>query len=91
MGYSGPNLGRGNHMSDQFHDDDIEFDFFEDVDTREEPAPQEQPVREERPPGGPRRPAQRPSGPGMPPKARLIGLIAAASSSSCSFPPQLHG
>jgi hypothetical protein len=63
-------------MSEQFHDDDIEFDFFEDVDTREQ-APEERP-REERPSGGPPRPPRRPSGPSVTPKARLIGLIAFA-------------
>lgn len=63
-------------MSDQFHDDDIEFDFFEDVDTREQPAPAE-PMGEERAaPGGGRRPPQRPPSAGVPPKARLIALIA---------------
>jgi hypothetical protein len=64
-------------MSEQFHDDDIEFDFFDDVDTREEPPPEERP-REGPPPGGPRRPPQRPPGAGMPPRARLIALIAGA-------------
>jgi hypothetical protein len=60
-------------MSEQFHDDDIEFDFFEDVDTREQ-APDEQP-RQPRSPGGPPRVPRRPSGPGLTPKVRLIGLI----------------
>ena len=39
MGYSGPNLGPGCLMSERFHDDDIEFDFFEDVDTSEQSPP----------------------------------------------------
>lgn len=64
-------------MTEQFHDDDIEFDFFEDVDTREQP-PSEERARDERPPGGPRRPPHRPPAQGLPPKARLIALIAGA-------------
>lgn len=64
-------------MSEQYHDDDIEFDFFEEeVDTREQPPPERS--RDERPPGAPPRPPRRPHGPGITPRARLIGLIAAA-------------
>ena len=60
-------------MSEQFHDDDIEFDFFEEVDTRE----QESPVRpREQGPGGP--PPRPPHESGITPRTRLIGLIAIA-------------
>ncbi len=56
-------------------DSDIEFDFFEDLETREEAPPQER--RAGRPPGGP--PPRRPhTGPGLTPTLRLIGLIAFA-------------
>jgi hypothetical protein len=56
-------------------DSDIEFDFFEDLETREEAAPQER--RGARPPAGP--PPKRPStGPGLTPTLRLVGLIAFA-------------
>ncbi len=63
-------------MSEQFHDDDIEFDFFdEEGDTREQ-TPSQPP--QERTGGGPppRPPRQSPGG--MSPRARLIGLIAVA-------------
>ncbi len=56
MGYSGPNLGPGCLMSERFPDDDIEFDFFEDVDTSEQSPPdwlheeQQQPEEQPRPP-----------------------------------------
>jgi hypothetical protein len=57
------------------YDSDIEFDFFEDVETREEAAPQER--KGARPPGGP--PPRRPSGgPALTPTLRLVGLIAFA-------------
>jgi len=76
MGYSGQNLGPDAPMSEQFPDDDIEFDFFEEVDTREQTPPERS--RDEGPPGAPPRPPRRPRGSGITPRARLIGLIAAA-------------
>ena len=63
-------------MSEQFHDDDIEFDFFEEVDTREQ-EPLERP-REQGPGGPPPRPPRSSDGSGLTPRARLIGLIAVA-------------
>ena len=62
-------------MNEQFHDDDIEFDFFEEVDTREQTPPQH-PRRSGRR-GPPPRPPRQSQG-GMSPRARLIGLIAVA-------------
>jgi hypothetical protein len=62
-------------MSEQFHDDDIEFDFFEEVDTHEQ-APTQR-VAEQRTGGGPPpRPPRQPQGAGLTPRTRLIGLIA---------------
>jgi hypothetical protein len=62
-------------MSEQFHDDDIQFDFFEEGDTREQASSQR--VTEERTGGGtPPRPPRQPQGAGLTPRARLIGLIA---------------
>jgi hypothetical protein len=68
-------------MSERFPDDDIEFDFFEDVDTREqsppdwlhdeEQAPREQPRPPRRQPGGG-------GGGGLSPRGRLIALIGGA-------------
>ena len=56
------------------YDSDIEFDFFDEPETGESPASPERP-RSQRPPGGP--PARRPPGhAGIPPTARLVGLIA---------------
>jgi hypothetical protein len=53
-------------------DSDIEFDFFEDLETHEEASPQER--KPGRPPGGP--PPRRPAGgPGLTPTLRLVGLI----------------
>ena len=63
-------------MSEQFHDDDIEFDFFEEVDTHEQ-VPPERP-RESGPGGSPPRPPRSSQGSGLTPRARLIGLIAFA-------------
>jgi hypothetical protein len=58
-------------------DSDIDFDFFEDLETREEPAPAER-ARGGRPPGQPP-PARPPArGPALTPTLRLIGLIAFA-------------
>jgi hypothetical protein len=56
------------------HDSDIEFDFFDEQETGEG-APSSDRPRSQRPPGGPppRRPTDRP---GIPPTARLVGLIA---------------
>jgi hypothetical protein len=56
------------------HDSDIEFDFFDEQETGEGPPNPDRP-RSQRPPGGPppRRPSDRP---GIPPTARLVGLIA---------------
>jgi hypothetical protein len=55
------------------HDSDIEFDFFDEQETGEGPPDPDRP-RSQRPPGGPppRRPSDRP---GIPPTARLVGLI----------------
>jgi hypothetical protein len=61
-------------MSEQFHDDDIEFDFFEEVDTRERP-PDPRP-RDSGPGEPPAAPPRRPSSGGVSPRVRLIGLIA---------------
>jgi hypothetical protein len=63
-------------MSETFHDEDIEFDFFEDLDTRERP-PRGEEERQPRP-AKPGRPPRRPAGPGLPPRARLVGLVAFA-------------
>jgi hypothetical protein len=82
MGYSGPNRGPGYLMSERFPDEDIEFDFFEDVETSEQSPPdwlhdeqQEEPL-EARPPrrqqGGPG------GGAGLSPRGRLIALIGGA-------------
>jgi hypothetical protein len=55
------------------HDSDIEFDFFDEPETGESsPPPGRQ--RSQRPPGPP--PPQRPEHRGIPPAARLAGLIA---------------
>lgn len=63
-------------MSETFHDEDIEFDFFEDLETREKPPPE---AREGAPgPRRPGRPPRRPAGPGLSPRARLAGLVAFA-------------
>src|SRR5262245_53948356 len=57
------------------YDDNIEFDFFDD-ETGEAPQPEEQ-SRRRRPPGGPpKRPQEHARG--IPPTARLVGLIAFA-------------
>jgi CARDB protein len=62
-------------MSEQFHDDDIEFDFFEEVDTHEQASTQR--VAEQRTGGGPPpRPPRQPQSAGLTPRTRLIGLIA---------------
>ena len=63
-------------MSEQFHDDDIEFDFFEEVDTHEQ-VPPERP-RDQGSGGPPPRPPRSSQGSGLTPRARLIGLIAVA-------------
>jgi hypothetical protein len=64
-------------MSEQFHDDDIESDFFEEVDTREQ-EPTDGP-REPSGPGGPPPRQPRPTrGGGLTPRARLIVLIGVA-------------
>ncbi len=55
------------------HDSDIDFDFFDDLETDEAPPQADRP-RAQRPSGGPpRRPQE---GPQIPPTARLVGLIA---------------
>jgi hypothetical protein len=55
-------------------DSDIEFDFFDEQEAGERPPSPDRP-RSERAPGGP--PPRRPSeGHGIPPTARLVGLIA---------------
>jgi hypothetical protein len=55
------------------HDSDIEFDFFDEPETGET-APQPGRQRSQRPPGPP--PPDRPQHRGIPPAARLAGLIA---------------
>jgi hypothetical protein len=55
------------------HDTDIEFDFFEEPDTREAARPERTVTRG---PRGPRRPARAPTG--LTPLLRLVGLIAFA-------------
>jgi hypothetical protein len=56
------------------HDSDIEFDFFDEQETGEGPPDPDRPRSQRPPPGGPppRRPSDRP---GIPPTARLVGLI----------------
>ena len=81
MGYSGPNLGPGSLMSERFPDDDIEFDFFEDVeDTREKSPPDwlhDEPQQPQEEPRAPRRAGGGVAG-GLSPRGRLIALIAGA-------------
>jgi hypothetical protein len=55
------------------HDSDIEFDFFDEPETGETPPPPGR-QRSQRPPGPP--PPERPQHRGIPPAARLAGLIA---------------
>ncbi len=55
------------------YDSDIDFDFFDDVETGETPPPADRP-RPQRPAGGPPRGSH--GGPQIPPTARLVGLIA---------------
>src|SRR5919199_4044116 len=55
------------------HDTDIEFDFFEEPDTRETARPERPATRG---PRGPRPPARTPTG--LTPLLRLVGLIAFA-------------
>src|SRR5262245_1085734 len=55
------------------YDSDIEFDFFEEPETGEAPAQSGRTRTQQRPPGGPPRPPERR---GIPPTARLAGLIA---------------
>src|SRR5437764_11539251 len=55
------------------YDSDIEFDFFDEPETGESPSQPGRP-RPQRPPGGP--PPKRPEPGGIPPTARLAGLIA---------------
>jgi hypothetical protein len=55
------------------HDSDIEFDFFDEPETGESPPPSGR-ARSHRPPGGP--PKRPPEHRGIPPTARLAGLIA---------------
>ncbi len=71
MGYSGPDFG-AKAMTER--DSDIEFDFFEELEPREPPPPEERPRG---PRGGPPRRSVR--GPtGFTPLLRLAGLIAFA-------------
>ena len=82
MGYSGPNLGPGCPMSTRPPDDDIEFDFFEDVDTSEQSPPDWLHEEEQPEPEQPRAPRRQPGGPGggagLSPRGRLIALIGGA-------------
>ncbi len=64
MGYSGPNLGPGCLMSERLHDDDIEFDFFEDVDTSEQSPPDWLHEEQEQPQEQPRAPRRQTGGNG---------------------------
>ena len=73
-------------MSERFQDDDIEFDFFEDVDTSEQSPPDW--LHEEEEEAAPRdepRPPRRKAGPGggggaggLGPRGRLIALVVGA-------------
>ncbi|HEU0304156.1 MAG TPA: CARDB domain-containing protein [Gaiellaceae bacterium] len=68
-------------MSERFSDDDIEFDFFEDVeDTREQSPPDWLDDEPEAPRDQPRAPRRQPGGPGggLTPRGRLIALVAGA-------------
>jgi CARDB len=56
------------------YDSDIEFDFFDDLETGESP-PSGRSQRPARPPGPPKRPPDEGGGRGIPPTARLLGLI----------------
>src|SRR5262245_18510422 len=56
------------------YDSDIEFDFFDDEPETDESPSQAGRSRPQRAPGGP--PSQRPGRGGIPPAARLAGLIA---------------
>src|SRR5439155_25359536 len=55
------------------YDSDIEFDFFEEPECGEGPPPRDRPPAR-RPPGN--GPPRRPGHVGIPPTARLVGLIA---------------
>src|SRR5688500_8518472 len=70
-------------MTERFQDDDIEFDFFEDVDTSEQSPPdwwQDEPEAAPRAePRPPRRQAGGGGGPGgLSPRGRLIALVVGA-------------
>src|SRR6476619_3769314 len=69
--YSGRGSRRAADMSE--HDSDIEFDFFDELETGESPPPTGR-ARSQRPPGEP--PKRPPEHRGIPPTARLAGLIA---------------
>ena len=56
------------------YDSDIEFDFFDEQETGESPSPGDRSRSQRTPPGGP--PARRTDHAGIPPTARLVGLIA---------------
>jgi hypothetical protein len=82
MGYSGPDLRPGPVMSERF-DDDIEFDFFEDVDTSEQSPPDWLHEEEKQPREQPRQPRRQSGGTGgggtgLSPRGRLIALIGGA-------------
>jgi hypothetical protein len=68
-------------MSERFSDDDIEFDFFEDVDTSEQSPPDwlhEDQQEPEEQPRAPRRQTGGNGGGGLSPRGRLIALIGGA-------------
>jgi CARDB len=82
MGYSGPNRGPGYLMSERFPDEDIEFDFFEDVETSEQSPPDWLHDEQQEEPLEPRPPRRQQGGPGggtgLSPRGRLIALIGGA-------------
>src|SRR5262245_18608505 len=83
MGYSGPNRGPGYLMTERYPDEDIEFDFFEDVETSEQSPPDWLHEEQQPPPEQPRPPRRQPGGgggggTGLSPRGRLIALIGGA-------------
>lgn len=82
MGYSGPNRGPGYLMTERYPDEDIEFDFFEDVETSEQSPPDWLHEEQQPPPEQPRPPRRQQGGggggTGLSPRGRLIALIGGA-------------
>jgi hypothetical protein len=68
-------------MSERFSDDDIEFDFFEDPDTKEQSPPDwlhDEPEAQPEQPRPQRRQSGGTGGGGLSPRGRLIALVAGA-------------